>query len=145
MSSKVQTENLTRKGMGRPKGVPNKVNASMKQAIAEAFEQLGGTQRMVFCGNRERHMTRDALQKALEALESYDQYIQPLTDVFGGPPTVPVKDSTSYKVQQALFAIKEALMESPAAYRIDQGDGYTYFDDRWPSVFVPEKSEPLWR
>lgn len=36
-----------RAGAGRPKGVPNKVHSSMKQAIAEAFEQLGGTQRMV--------------------------------------------------------------------------------------------------
>ena len=36
-----------RAGAGRPKGVPNKVHASMKQAIADAFEQLGGTQRMV--------------------------------------------------------------------------------------------------
>lgn len=36
-----------RAGAGRPKGVPNKVSTSMKQAIAEAFEQLGGTQRMV--------------------------------------------------------------------------------------------------
>lgn len=36
-----------RAGAGRPKGVPNKVSTSMKQAIAEAFEQLGGTERMV--------------------------------------------------------------------------------------------------
>jgi hypothetical protein len=47
MATKVQTKNLTRKGMGRPKGVPNKVNASMKQAIADAFDKLGGTDRMV--------------------------------------------------------------------------------------------------
>lgn len=36
-----------RAGAGRPKGVPNKVSTSMKQAIADAFEQLGGTNRMV--------------------------------------------------------------------------------------------------
>jgi hypothetical protein len=36
-----------RAGAGRPKGVPNKVSSSMKQAIADAFDQLGGTDRMV--------------------------------------------------------------------------------------------------
>jgi hypothetical protein len=36
-----------RAGAGRPKGVPNKVSTSMKQAIADAFDQLGGTHRMV--------------------------------------------------------------------------------------------------
>lgn len=47
MENKIQKQNLTRQGRGRPKGSPNKVHASMKQAIAEAFEQLGGTERMV--------------------------------------------------------------------------------------------------
>ena len=48
MDSKVEIKKrLTRAGMGRPKGSPNKVNASMKQAIADAFEKLGGTDRMV--------------------------------------------------------------------------------------------------
>jgi hypothetical protein len=47
METKIERKKLTRAGMGRPKGSPNKVHASMKQAIAEAFEQLGGTERMV--------------------------------------------------------------------------------------------------
>lgn len=47
MENKIQKQNLTRQGRGRPKGSPNKVHASMKQAIADAFEQLGGTDRMV--------------------------------------------------------------------------------------------------
>jgi hypothetical protein len=35
---------------------------------------------------------------------------------------------------------------TPVAWRKNyQNSGYTYFDERWPSVFVPEKSEPLWR
>jgi len=47
VENKIQNENLKRQGRGRPKGSPNKVHASMKQAIADVFEQLGGTQRMV--------------------------------------------------------------------------------------------------
>lgn len=48
MENKIEYEKrLTRAGQGRPKGSPNKVTSSMKQAIAEAFEQLGGTNRMV--------------------------------------------------------------------------------------------------
>ena len=47
MESKIEHKKLTRAGMGRPKGSPNKVHASMKQAIADAFDKLGGTDRMV--------------------------------------------------------------------------------------------------
>ena len=62
----MQTESLQKKirnggpraGAGRPKGVPNKVHASMKQAIAEAFEQLGGTNRMVQWAQEDpKHLT----------------------------------------------------------------------------------------
>jgi hypothetical protein len=34
-------------GPGRPKGIPNKVTRAAKEAFAHAFEQLGGTERMV--------------------------------------------------------------------------------------------------
>ena len=34
-------------GPGRPKGSPNKVTAAAKDAIAEAAESLGGSQRLV--------------------------------------------------------------------------------------------------
>lgn len=34
-------------GPGRPKGVPNKTTSLAKSVIAEAAEQLGGTQRLV--------------------------------------------------------------------------------------------------
>lgn len=34
-------------GPGRPKGSPNKVTAAAKDAIAQAAEQLGGTNRIV--------------------------------------------------------------------------------------------------
>ena len=39
--------NLTRKGAGRPKGSPNKMAKSAKDAIAEAAESLGGAARLV--------------------------------------------------------------------------------------------------
>jgi hypothetical protein len=55
---KIQNQNLSRQGKGRPKGSPNRVHASMKQAIAEAFEQLGGTQRMVQWAQEDpKHLT----------------------------------------------------------------------------------------
>jgi uncharacterized protein (DUF2126 family) len=47
MSSKIQTQNLTRKGMGRPKGSPNRVAKEAKDIIAAAAEKLGGIERMV--------------------------------------------------------------------------------------------------
>ncbi len=41
------TENLVRKGAGRPKGSPNKVSKAAKETIAEAAEALGGVDRIV--------------------------------------------------------------------------------------------------
>jgi hypothetical protein len=41
------TENLTRKGRGRPKGSKNKVSSEAKQVIAEAAEGLGGATRLL--------------------------------------------------------------------------------------------------
>ena len=45
--NKIEEQNLTRKGAGRPKGSVNKVTASAKEAIAQAALQLGGTSRIV--------------------------------------------------------------------------------------------------
>lgn len=39
--------NLPKRGPGRPKGSPNKVQKAAKDAIAEAAEQLGGVNRLV--------------------------------------------------------------------------------------------------
>lgn len=47
MSHKIEAENLTRRGAGRPKGSPNKVTKAAKEAIAEAAEKLGGVDRLV--------------------------------------------------------------------------------------------------
>lgn len=47
MSNSLQAENLTRRGRGRPKGVPNKLGKAAKDMIAEVADGLGGTQRML--------------------------------------------------------------------------------------------------
>lgn len=47
MRNKIQGENLTNAGRGRPKGSQNKTTKAAKEAIAEAAEQLGGTNRIV--------------------------------------------------------------------------------------------------
>jgi hypothetical protein len=45
-ANKIQTDNLTRRGAGRPKGSPNKLAKAAKDAIAEAAELLGGMKRL---------------------------------------------------------------------------------------------------
>lgn len=47
MPTKIEADNLTRKGAGRPKGSVNKVTKAAKDAIAEAAEKLGGVDRLV--------------------------------------------------------------------------------------------------
>ena len=50
MPEKKTGENLIGKGKagpGRPKGVPNKTTKAAKEAIAEAFEKMGGTEALV--------------------------------------------------------------------------------------------------
>ena len=43
----IENENLSNKGRGRPKGSPNRTTASAKEAIAQAAEGLGGTNRLI--------------------------------------------------------------------------------------------------
>lgn len=43
----IENENLSNKGRGRPKGSPNRITASAKEAIAQAAEGLGGTNRLI--------------------------------------------------------------------------------------------------
>lgn len=49
MPSNLKTDDKGRvkKGPGRPKGSPNKINKAAKDAIAEAAESLGGAARLV--------------------------------------------------------------------------------------------------
>ncbi len=45
--NKIQEDNLTNRGRGRPKGSPNRTTASAKEAIAQAAEGLGGAERLI--------------------------------------------------------------------------------------------------
>jgi hypothetical protein len=45
--NKIEGDNLTRKGRGRPKGSPNKTTATAKDIIASAADILGGVDRLV--------------------------------------------------------------------------------------------------
>ena len=47
MPDKIQADNLTRKGAGRPKGSVNKTTAAAKAVIEEAAERLGGADRLI--------------------------------------------------------------------------------------------------
>ena len=47
MTDKIQTDNLTRKGAGRPKGSVNKTTAAAKSVIEEAAAGLGGADRLL--------------------------------------------------------------------------------------------------
>ena len=53
-----------------------------------------------------------ALRLALEALDSYHGYMEPLTTVFGGP-RVPAEQSTTGKVEKAITALRRALEQQP--------------------------------
>ena len=60
---------------------------------------------------------RELMEMALEALASYEQYIHPLTDYFGGP-EVPREGSTSAKVEDAIIALRERLASWDALERM---------------------------
>jgi len=47
MSNKIQVDNLTRQGAGRPKGSVNKTTAAAKAVIEEVGMGLGGAERML--------------------------------------------------------------------------------------------------
>lgn len=45
--NKIQADNLSRRGRGRPKGSHNKVTQAAKDVIAQAADMLGGVERLV--------------------------------------------------------------------------------------------------
>lgn len=45
--NKIEADNLTRKGAGRPKGSPNKTTALLKDAILQAANKAGGKEKLV--------------------------------------------------------------------------------------------------
>lgn len=47
MANKIQTDNLTNRGRGRPKGSANATTRAAKEAIEYAAEGLGGADRLV--------------------------------------------------------------------------------------------------
>ena len=53
----------------------------------------------------------EVLKQALEALETYRGYMEPLTTVFGGP-RVPAEQSTTGKVERAITSLRQAIAEA---------------------------------
>lgn len=41
------SDNLTRKGLGRPKGIQNKTTRAAKEAIQDAFDGIGGVEALI--------------------------------------------------------------------------------------------------
>ena len=56
-------------------------------------------------------MTIEAMKQALEALETYHGYMEPLTTVFGGP-RVPAEQSTTGKVEKAITTLRQAIEQA---------------------------------
>ena len=60
----------------------------------------------------------EVLKQALEALETYHGYMEPLTTVFGGP-RVPAEQSTTGKVERAITSLRQAIREH-AMYEVQR-------------------------
>jgi hypothetical protein len=80
-------------------------------------------------------MSIEVMRQALEALESYEQYIQPLTNCFGGP-EVPREGSASAKVKDAITALRAAIeqAEKPMAW---------FHADNYKTRFTTDPSEDM--
>ncbi len=86
-------------------------------------------------------MSIEAMKQALEALESYHGYMEPLTTVFGGP-RVPAEQSTTGKVEKAITSLRQAIAEAekqePAAIATGvYGGRFTYVTNT-PNVVFPD-------
>jgi hypothetical protein len=64
-------------------------------------------------------MSKEAMTLALEALETYHGYMEPLTTVFGGP-RVPAEQSTTGKVERGIKFLRQAITEALA--KQEQGE-----------------------
>ena len=56
---------LTEAGPGRPRGIPNKVTQSVKEAIERAFDELGGASYLVHVGRQDPRTFCALLSKLL--------------------------------------------------------------------------------
>ena len=72
-------------------------------------------------------MSIEAMKQALEALESYHSYMEPLTTVFGGP-RVPAEQSTTGKVEKAITALRTAIEQ---AEKQEPHSWYSAEHDEW--------------
>ncbi len=71
-------------------------------------------------------MSIEVMKQALEALETYHSYMEPLTTVVGGP-RVPAEQSTTGKVERSITSLRQAIAElekrEPAAWGMEHPDG----------------------
>ena len=72
MTAKIGQNTRGRAGLGRPKGSPNKVTASLKDALQEAFDELGATQWLVKLGQEEPKTFAMLLAKLLPPTQPED-------------------------------------------------------------------------
>jgi len=56
-------------------------------------------------------MSIEAMKQALEALETYHGYMEPLTTVFGGP-RVPAEQSATGKVERSITTLRAAIEQA---------------------------------
>lgn len=86
-------------------------------------------------------MSIEAMKHALEALETYHGYMEPLLTVFGGP-RVPAEQSTTGKVEKAITALRTAIEQAerqePVAYE------YDYSGNERPLYTTPPAEQRQW-
>jgi hypothetical protein len=73
----------------------------------------------------------EAMKQALEALETYHGYMEPLTTVFGGP-RVPAEQSTTGKVESAIASLRQAIAE------LESQEPVAWLEPEWGEKICPE-------
>jgi hypothetical protein len=102
---------LTTAGPGRPKGIPNKVTQSVKEAIENAFQELGGMSYLVHVGRSDPRTFCALLSKLLPTK---------LSNADGSPLLAALTELTDAQLEartaRALADAQRAgLMSQPAA------------------------------